>query len=110
MNALLAILEVTDKEPSLALTLILAGSLGLAGFIAGRRRPWVSLVPLAALLFLGWARVSELQDPFVGPAIRQEPGSGYAVLTYAAIAVGILLCVAGALQGWFRRPRGLTRA
>jgi hypothetical protein len=110
MNALFAILEVMDKEPSLTLTLIVGGALGLAGFFAGRRRPWLALLPLAALLVFGLARLSELQDPFVGPAIREEAGNGYALLTYVAVAVGIALCVAGALQGWLRRPRGLTGA
>ena len=110
MNALFAILEVMDKEPSLTLTLILAVALGMVGFLAGRRRPWLATLPLAAILVFGFARLSELQDPLVGPAIRREAGTGYAVLTYAAVAVGIVLCVAGALQGWLRRPRGLTSA
>ena len=99
-----------DKEPSLTLTLILAGVVGLVGFLAGRRHPWLSLLPLAALLLFGFGRVSELHDPFVGPAIREEAGNGYAVLTYVAVTVGILLCVVGAMQGWRRRPRGLTSA
>jgi len=110
MNALFAILEVMDKEPSLTATVILAGALGLVGFLAGRRRPWFALFPLAALLLFGFGRLSELQDPFVGAAIRQEAGSGYAVLTYVSMAVGLALCVAGALQGWLRRSRGLTSA
>ena len=110
MNSLYAILEVLDKEPSLAFTVLLAVALGIVGFVVGRRRPWLSAIPLAALLLFGMARVFELLDPAVGPAIRQEAGDGYAVLTYVALIIGMVLCVGGALIGWRRRVRGLTSA
>jgi hypothetical protein len=62
MNGVFAALEVMDKEPSLAVTVILAASLGVGGLLAGHRRPWLSLVPLAAFVAFGLARLSELED------------------------------------------------
>src|SRR5262245_10110566 len=99
MNALFVVLEIMDKEPSLAITVFLAVAGGVVGLVAGRRRAWLSVLPLVALLLFGASRVSALQDPFVGPAIRQEVGNAYAVFTYTALAVGIALCLVGALQG-----------
>ena len=110
MNVLLAILEVMDKEPSLARTWIIAVGLGAAGFLAGRRRPWFAVPFVVAVLFLGVSRLAEFQDPYVGPAVRQEAGNAHVWLSYLAVVVGLSLSLAGAVQTVLRCRRGLTSA
>ncbi len=66
---LFLLFEVMDKEPSLLnvwLSFLLTGAVG---FQLCRKHPAFLGVALPIALFLSWAWLTELHDPFVGPAI-----------------------------------------
>jgi hypothetical protein len=73
----IAILEVMDEELSRPILWAIFIALGLAGFIAARRRPWFAVPPTAFAAILGFGQLAELRDPSVGPAILQEGGRAY---------------------------------
>ncbi len=91
--------EVMDKEPPLGLVLLFFLSVGGAGMLMGRRRPLLCLPFVAVLLILGFAGFMELNDAFVGPAIREGGGLAYVALSYLAILGGIAMPLAGAVIG-----------
>jgi hypothetical protein len=83
--------EVMDKEwPLLWVLLVFLGP-GLLGMLLCRKRPllWFAIVPVLVVFAVG--RVSELIDPFVGPAIVREAGHGYVVISYLSICAGVAL-------------------
>jgi len=99
-SALAANAEVMDKEPS-TLFHWASALLGGIGTIAAWRWRWWggALVTLFGLLWL-YASHLEIQDPFVGPAIRAEAGGGYVTQFYlsalvwlALNGVGVYVCV-----------------
>ncbi|HEX8317888.1 hypothetical protein [Longimicrobium sp.] len=109
MNAAGAILlEVMDKEisiPQMWVGYLLFGA--LAVYLAPRSIAW----PVAIALWLavvGWGQALELNDLWVGPAIRREAGEVYVTHSYASLIVGLLLCVAGIAR--HIRRRLVTRA
>src|SRR5947209_5380298 len=94
--------EVMDKEFSLS-TLLLANLVGaVVVFLAARMKPaWLALViPVAALLC--WAQLSELLDPFVGPAMVREGGSAYVAASWMPPITLALACIGGV---FFRRKK-----
>jgi hypothetical protein len=93
--AVLAILEVMDKEPGISRVWVTFTLLGAVAFIAvfWRRWAWICLVLLLGLLAL--ERISELHDPLVGADLLREAGRGYFIHSYAAISIGLLLAAAG---------------
>ncbi len=97
------VFEVMDKEWPLWLVLVFFLGLGSCGIVICRKWPLMSVFVLA-LVILGAIRVvAELNDPYVGGAIRAEAGLRYFVLTYLAIGVSVLLTLAGTWQGFTRR-------
>jgi hypothetical protein len=89
------LLEVMDKEPSIAALWVSAIVLGVAGLILAR---WRRLAGLAVALVLGLAFAGtflDLRDPFVGPAMLREAGRLYPLHLYASTALGIALIMAG---------------
>jgi hypothetical protein len=56
-----------------------------------------------ALALATIVQLSELHDPFVGPAILAEAGRGYFVQSYGAMILSFTLVLAGILVGWNRR-------
>jgi hypothetical protein len=99
MPLALTFFEVTDKEPPLALVLLFFLSIGSAGMLMGRRRPLLCVPFVAVLLIFGFMEFMELNDAFVGPAIREESGLAHVVLSYFAILVGIAMPLVGAVIG-----------
>ena len=98
--------EVMDKEFSLS-TLVVANLVGaVLIFVAARMKPaWLALlIPVAAVMF--WAQVSELLDPYVGPAMVTEGGPIYVVASWAAPVIATVACAAGLL---LRRKEGRRR-
>lgn len=95
--------EVMDKEPSIVQNWIVAVSTGIVALGAWRWRWWAGAF-VSALFAVAVAGVwSELSDPFVGPAIREEAGSGYGLHFYASVAFGTALHCAAAVHGHRRR-------
>lgn len=82
--------EVADKEPSIGAMWALAVVCNLVAALLTRVRPWLGLlvVPFAALWSL--IAVSELADPYVGLAIKEELGAAYVALSWLSIVLAIL--------------------
>lgn len=100
--------EVMDKEWPLWLVLVGFVGLGVIGFLAGRKWPLAALMLFPLLVYGGLRQALELNDPYVGGAIRAEAGVVYVVLSYAAIGSSFVLLVIGAIQGWKRRKLAST--
>jgi hypothetical protein len=81
--------EVMDKEPPLAQRAILYGVLSGLGLLLARERWWLGLLVLPVMAVFAWVDVSELNDPFVEPAIIREAGLLHALAWYAFILAGI---------------------
>jgi len=92
-----AVFEVMDKEPSLHATAILYGILAGLGYLLSRRRWWWGLLALPLVAAFAWSDVSELYDPFVGPAIVREAGYAYVLGWHALIIAGFALPITSAL-------------
>ncbi len=87
--------EVMDKEFSL-LAILLWGLIGaLSVFLSARLKPLLLfiLVPVIGLFFFG--HLSELMDPYVGPAMVAEAGQFYVFMSWAAPAVILVNGVIG---------------
>ena len=106
MSSLTAVLfEVMDKEWPLWFVATGFFGVGFFGLFVCRKRP------VTVVLFLAWAvygairQWAELNDPYVGQAIRSEAGLAYVVLSYASTGLGILLPPTGAWLGHRARQK-----
>lgn len=87
--------ELMDKQPTLLAIWGGAAALGLVGYLAGRFRRWLVLPALALIAIVVWLQLGDLIDPHAGPAIIQEAGIWYVAQAGAAVALAVILCVAG---------------
>lgn len=89
-----------DKEFSLGAVLLWGLIGGVLVFLAARLKPLLLLilVPLFGLFFFG--HLSELMDPYVGPAMEAEAGQFYVFISWAGPA---LVLVGGGLGLAVRR-------
>jgi len=78
------------------------GVLTVVGILLARKRWWLGLTVLAVVAFFAFVDVSDLHDPFVGPAILREAGWPHVVLWHALILASIALPV---LTAAFKRRR-----
>ena len=93
--------EVMDKEFSL-FTVIFWGLLGaLLVFLAARLKPWLLLVLLPVVGSFFYLQLTELMDPYVGPAIATEAGRLYIFISWAAPVLVLVTGIAGFV--WRRR-------
>lgn len=79
--------EVMDKELSLSAVLITCTVLSTVGFLSARFKPSMLLCVVPISLFFCYGQISELQDPYVGPAIVEEAGKYYVYWSWAGIAM-----------------------
>jgi drug/metabolite transporter superfamily protein YnfA len=82
--------EVMDKELSLV-TVLLWGLIGaLSVFLTARLKPLLLfiLLPVISLFFFG--HLSELMDPYVGPAMAAEAGNFYVYISWIAPALVLI--------------------
>jgi len=93
--------EVLDKEFSLPTLLAVAVVAAVMAFRVARRQPWAlaGLLPIVGMFF--GLHLSELLDPFVGPAMALEGGQTYVIASW----VSPLLVVAAAVVGYVLRVR-----
>lgn len=91
-----ALAEVSDKEPDAIQVWLVAAGICAVAFVAAKIRPWFALPLLPVSSLLALAHISELNDPAVGPAIRQELGEAYIWQVYLAAAVALI----GPLTAW----------
>jgi hypothetical protein len=95
--------EVMDKEWPLWFVLLGFLGVGLVGMLVCRKWPPVAVLVLAWIIYGGMPQVLELNDDYVGPAMRNEAGLWYVILSYVSIGAGILLPLIGAWQGRSQR-------
>jgi hypothetical protein len=99
-----AVAEVMDKEPSLASIWCWSSATIALGLVAHTRSCLLgTLVMLPGALFLVDLH-RELWDPFVGPAISAEAGTGYAYQSHAAALLVAGVQGLGLVLAW-RRTR-----
>ena len=85
-----AVAEVADKVPSLTNMWVTTLVVNIFACILGLKKPLMALLVLPVSAFLIWGGLSELNDPWVGPAIRRELGQGYIDQSYYALAITVL--------------------
>lgn len=81
---------------------------GGLGFVLSRRWWWAALLFVAFAALGSVAIVSEIHDPYVGPAILQESGPTYPVHAYVTAAITIVLPVTGAVLCLWQSRRAPT--
>lgn len=93
--------EVLDKEHSFSTLLVVAVVGAIVAFWGAHRKPWllVGLLPAVGIFFA--SHLSELVDPFVGPAMAREGGQAYVIASWASP----LLVVAAVIAGYVLRVR-----
>jgi len=87
--------EVSDKVipiPGILLCGVLAAT---AAFLACRYRPGLIWLALPLGLLFAAEGAATLQDRFVGPAIMQEAGVGYAIASYGSLALVVAASILG---------------
>jgi len=93
------IFEVMDKEWPLWFVLLAFLGAGLVGMLVCRKWPLMAVLVLAWIVYGGMRQLLELNDPYVGPAMRNEAGLSYVILSYVSIGAGILLPLIGVWRG-----------
>ncbi|MBS1984297.1 MAG: hypothetical protein JST16_08995 [Bdellovibrionales bacterium] len=89
-----------DKEFSLV-SVLLWGLIGsLLVFLAARLKPLLLFVLLPVIGLFFYSHLSELMDPYVGPAMAAEAGQLYFFISWAAPA---MVLVGGGAGFAFRR-------
>lgn len=100
---LVAHAEVMDKEFSF-LTVVLLNLIGtILVFLAARLKPWILLILLPVLGTLFYLHLTELIDPYVGPAIAKEAGEFYIFSSWLA---PVLVIIGGSI-GFILRRRNI---
>jgi hypothetical protein len=101
-----AFAEVMDKEPTIGEVWLLALGASVVAFVACRWKPWLALVTAPYPLLYLASFVSEITDPYVGPAIRAEAGLSYIFWCSGAFAVVAAAHIGGIVLS---RRRHLTQ-
>ena len=83
--------EVMDKEPTVAEMWLWAIGSGALAFLVWRWRWWLGAVFSFVAVSAMFSQYQEINDPFVGPAIIAEAGTGYVTQFYLSTAIGCLL-------------------
>ena len=99
------VFEVMDKEWPLWFVLLGFLGVGIVGMLVCRKWPIVAVFVLAWVICGGMRQLLELNDPYVGPAMRHEAGLRYVILSYVSIGAGIFLPLMGV---WQKRAKRRT--
>jgi len=100
-------LEVMDKEWPQWLVLVGFLGVGLIGMLLCRKWPVFAILFLPLVVFYGIGQMLELNDAYVGEAIRREAGAQHVALSYLAFGSSVILLVVGTFQGWARRKHSV---
>jgi hypothetical protein len=76
--------EVMDKEFSLSTVIFWGLFGGLLAFFVARFKPWLLLVLLPVVGSFFYLQLTEIMDPYVGPAIASEAGRSYIFISWVA--------------------------
>jgi len=107
MNRFTVLAEVADKEPTLLKFWIVSIFLSGASLLFGLWRRWTALIPAAAAAIWACAVWSELNDHFVGPAIRKELGDTYIAQSYVSTLLPFVFIIVVFLRG---KPKGSSQS
>lgn len=103
LSPLICHAEIMDKELSL-FSIALIMLLGcIAAYFSARYKPWLLAIVLSVFGILAFGLLSEITDPFVGPAVAKEVGTLYILLSWANPLLIIIL----ASYGLFMRRRNI---
>ena len=100
-----ALLEVMDKEFSFLTVLLWTLGPAVLAFLAAWKKPWLLVLILSVTVLFTYAQLSEVTDPFVGPAMRHEAGPSYILLSWCSP----FIVLANAVAGLYVRRRFPTR-
>jgi len=100
--------EVMDKEPSIEGLWMRAILFGVIGLLSWRRGPYWGLGAVLLSFLFVWGFNYELTDPFVGPDILDEAGSGYVSGAYTSFWLCAFLHLVG-LASFFQRRSSKNR-
>lgn len=95
-----AFAEVMDKEPPIGAYWLVALVISTIGFFTCKKWPWLGVVVLVA----SYGILTEVLDPVVGPAIRNEAGLGYVIQVYLCSLLTVSASVGGIVMH-FRKKR-----
>jgi len=87
--------EVSDKEPSITALWCIAAFFSFAVFTLCRRHRAGGLFIAPLALIWAGAVISEVRDPYVGPALCEEFGQGYEVQAYVTVIVPLIFMAIG---------------
>jgi hypothetical protein len=107
MKILSFIFEVLDKEPSIQSIWMTYLLIAFVGFLLCRFRWHFIVLVLPVALIASYVWLTELLDPYVGPAMWSESRS-YVIQSYAAMLIAIVFPCIGAFMSWKKRL-GLKR-
>jgi len=96
--------EVMDKELSFVTVALVALVGAVVALFAARLKPWFLLLVIPMLGLFFFAHLSEVTDPYVGPAMAREAGILYIAVSWSAP----LLILLGAALGLVFRSRHVT--
>lgn len=94
--------EVMDKEPSLTQNILWGLVSSTLCLLVARFKPWFLLVVAPVPVFYFVALFSEMNDPFVGPAMLNEVG---AVYIYSGYGLGVLVLASIVVGLWWRAAK-----
>ena len=101
----IAYAEVLDKEWSIH-TILIFGLLNAVLLLAiSKYKPIYLLLLLPISAFLCFAQLSDVLDPSVGPAIKNEMGNFYIFVSFSIPIIWICSCIAGF---WFSRKQRVS--
>jgi hypothetical protein len=95
MHGLAVAQEVMDREPSLAFVWLVFLVIGAGGYWGAKARGWL-LAPVLVLIALAtWVMLHDLFDRHLGPAIIEEAGWSYVIVSVLAALVAAAMTIAG---------------
>jgi hypothetical protein len=95
MRRLAVALEVMDKEPNLAFVWLVFLVIGAGGYWGAKARGWLLAPALGVIALAVWVMLHDLFDRQVGPAIIEEAGWSYVIVSVLAALVAAAMAIAG---------------
>ena len=97
-----ALAEVGDKMTSVAGMWATTIVINIVAWLCGRKMPLMALPVLPVSALVAWGGISQFNDPWLGPAIREERGQRYIEQGYITMALGVLgpIALCAGLRFW----------
>jgi hypothetical protein len=86
--------EISDKMLSWPALLAWSSVLSAAAWFLSRKKKWLVLVPLPLSLVFAAGSIEEMRDPFFAPAVIQELGYSYWIVSFTPlVAIIAAACI-----------------